>query len=180
MDNGIGYLHVRRIRDDLIPRLDKAVAELKNARGLIIDVRGNSGGGFDAERAERNFSLTDRAEPARPRYQGPIALLLDSWCISAGEGWASWFIAEKRARTFGQTTAGASSGKRTCTLTNGFYTVTFPIKPYAGFLDRWIERRGLEPDVPVRQNARDLAFGRDTVLEAAKSYLLSLQGKNPG
>lgn len=69
-------------------------------------------------------------------------------------------------------TAGASSRKKTCTLKNGLYTVTFPVKAYTGFLDRPIERRGLEPDVPLRQNARDLAAGRDTVLEAAKRYLL--------
>ena len=43
---------------------------------------------------------------------------------------------------------------------------------YRGFLDRPIERRGLEPDVPVRQSARDLAAGRDTVLEAARRFLL--------
>ena len=30
-----------------------------------------------------------------------LALLIDERCISAGEGWASWFIANKRARTFG-------------------------------------------------------------------------------
>jgi C-terminal processing protease CtpA/Prc len=177
LDGDIGYIHVRRIREDLIPKLDKAVVELKNARGLIIDVRGNSGGGFDNRRAERNFELNDREEPERPRFKGPMALLLDSWCISAGEGWASWFIAEKRARTFGETTAGASSAKRTYTLTNGFYTVTFPVKPYSGFLNRWIERRGLEPDVPVRQKASDLAAGRDTVLEAARSYLVNLSVK---
>ena len=41
-----------------------------------------------------------------------------------------------------------------------------------GFLDRPIERRGLEPDVEVRQNAKDLAAGRDTVLAAASQYLM--------
>ena len=171
LEGDIGYIRVRRMTDDLIPKLDQAVAELKSAHGLIVDVRGNSGGYFDGARAERNFALNDRLEPERPRFKGPIALLLDSWCVSAGEGWASWFIANHRARTFGETTAGASSGKRTYTLANGFFTVTFPVKPYTGFLDRPIERRGLEPDVPVRQRASDLAVGRDTVLEAAKEYL---------
>ena len=173
LDKDIGYIYVRRLNDELIPKLDKAVSELKNARGLIIDVRGNSGGWFDADQAFRNFSAGDRIEPERPRYNGSIALLLDSRCISAGEGWGSWFIANRRARTFGETTAGASSGKRTYTLTNGFFTVTFPVKPYNGFLDRKIERRGLEPDVPLRQNACDLAAGRDTVLEAAKKHLIN-------
>ena len=170
--SNIGYIYVRRIPGDLLERLDRAVGELKDARGLVIDVRGNSGGGFDAPRAHRNFALDDTEEPDRPRFRGPIALLIDSRCISAGEGWASWFVATKRACLFGEATAGASSRKRTYTLKNGLYTVTFPIKAYTGFLDRPIERRGLEPDVLVRPNARDLAAGRDTVLEAAKRYLI--------
>jgi C-terminal processing protease CtpA/Prc len=169
---GIGYIYVRRIQGDLLDRLDRAVGELKDARGLVIDVRGNSGGGFDAARAHRNFALDDKEEPDRPRFRGPVAVLIDSRCISAGEGWASWFVATKRARLFGEATAGASSRKRSYTLKNGLYTVTFPVKAYTGFLDRPIERRGLEPDVLVRPSARDLAAGRDTVLEAAKRHLL--------
>lgn len=100
-------------------------------------------------------------------------MLVDERCISAGEGWASWFVARKRARLFGATTAGASSAKKTYTLANGKYKVTFPIKPYAGFLDRPIERQGIEPDVPVAVTAADIAAKRDTVLEAARQYLAS-------
>ena len=172
LDGNVGYIYVRRIGGDLIEKLDAAVGELKDARGLVVDVRGNSGGGFDAGRSHRNFALDDGEEPERPRFKGPMALVIDARCISAGEGWASWFIAKRRARVFGETTAGASSRKRTYTLKNGFYRVTFPVKAYRGSLDRPIERRGLEPDVPLRQNAQHLAAGRDTVLEAAKRYLL--------
>jgi carboxyl-terminal processing protease len=173
LEDDIGYIYVRRIRGDLIEKLDQAVGELKDARGVIVDVRGNSGGGFDASRAHRNFAPDDSEEPDRPRFQGPIALLIDARCISAGEGWASWFIAKRRARVFGEATAGASARKTIYTLTNGLFKVRYPVKAYKGSLDRPIERRGLEPDVPVRQSARDLAAGRDTVLEAAKRYLLA-------
>ncbi|MHC4715295.1 MAG: carboxypeptidase-like regulatory domain-containing protein, partial [Planctomycetota bacterium] len=103
-------------------------------------------------------------------------MLVDARCISAGEGWASWFVANKRARLFGEATAGASSRKTTYTLKNGLYKVRFPVKAYKGFLDRPIERRGLEPDVPIRQRAADLAAGRDTVLEAARSFLVDAAG----
>jgi C-terminal processing protease CtpA/Prc len=171
LDDGIGYVYVRRIGNDLIDQLDRAVAELKDAKALIVDVRGNSGGGFDAERSFRNFDPEDKAEPNRPRFAGPMAVLIDPRCISAGEGWTSWFVAKKRARFFGEATAGASSRKRQHLLKNGLYTVTIPVKAYTGFLDRPIERRGLEPDEPVKQSAADLAQGRDTVLEAAKKYL---------
>jgi C-terminal processing protease CtpA/Prc len=171
LDDRTGYIYVRRIGGDLVVQLDRAVGALKGAQGLVIDVRGNSGGGFDAERSFRNFDPEDAAEPERPRFAGPLAVLIDARCISAGEGWTSWFVARRRARLFGETTAGASSRKRQYVLSNGLYTVTFPVKAYAGFLDRPIERRGLEPDEPVRQNALDLAAGRDTVLEAARDYL---------
>ena len=176
----IGYIYVRRIREDLIPSLDRAVGRLAGARGLIVDVRGNSGGGFDGRRAHRNFAPDDPAEPKRPRFTGSMALLIDARCISAGEGWGSWFIAKKRARAFGTATAGASARKQIHTLKNGLYRVRFPVKAYRGYLDRLIERRGLEPDVPLRQTAADLAAGRDTVLQAARKYLLNAKGTTRG
>lgn len=170
LKNGPGYLQVRRMRQGLEVSLDQAIASLGNIKGLILDVRGNSGGGFDAATAFQNFDPS--VDSKRPRFKGPIALLIDERCISAGEGWASWFVAKKRARTFGTTTAGASSRKAAYTLTNGLYKVEVPVKAYTGFLDRPIERRGLEPDVEVRCSAVDIANGRDTVAEAATEWLL--------
>jgi carboxyl-terminal processing protease len=173
LDNDIGYIRVRRLKADLPKQLDKAVAKLSDTRGLILDVRGNSGGGIDPGASVRNFNLDDGLEPLRPRYTGPIALLLDEWCISAGEGWASWFIAHHRARTFGSTTSGASSAKTTYTVADGLYRVMVPTRFRSGSLNRPIERQGLEPDVPVRPRAADLAAGKDTILEAARRYLLA-------
>jgi C-terminal processing protease CtpA/Prc len=177
LGDGVGYVFVRRIKGDLPESLDKALAALGDIRSLVIDVRGNSGGGFDAARAIRNFAADDPEEPQRPRFKGPIALLIDDRCISAGEGWASWFIATRRAKLFGSATAGASSRNVNYTLTNGLYSVVVPVKAYTGSLDRPIECRGLEPDVPVRCNAKDLAAGKDTVLETAKQYLLEVSAK---
>jgi C-terminal processing protease CtpA/Prc len=177
LGDGVGYVFVRRIKGDLPESIDKALAALGDIRSLVIDVRGNSGGGYDAARAVRNFAADDPEEPQRPRFKGPIALLIDERCISAGEGWASWFVATRRAKLFGSATAGASSRKVDYTLTNGLYSVVVPVKAYTGSLDRPIERRGLEPDVPVRCNAKDLAAGKDTVLETAKQYLLEVSAK---
>jgi C-terminal processing protease CtpA/Prc len=173
LKDGIGYIHVRRIRPGLEVALDQALTALGDVKGLILDVRGNSGGGFDPKTAFRNFdpSPGETAGPPRPHYNGPIALLIDERCISAGEGWASWFVAKKRAKSFGTATAGASARKETYTLSNGMYRVEVPVKAYTGFLDRPIERRGLEPDVEVRCTARDLSRGRDTVVETAAAWL---------
>jgi C-terminal processing protease CtpA/Prc len=173
LNQDVGYIYVRRINENLIDGLDRALRLLGSCKAIIIDVRGNSGGGFDADRSFRNFDLDDKEEPDRPRFKGKIALLLDERTISAAEGWASWFIAKKRAKTFGSTTSGASSRKDEYTLTNGLYKVIVPVKAYDGFLDRPIERRGLEPDIPVRVNAKDLTHGKDTVLETAKKWLMT-------
>ena len=171
LGDGIGYIYVRRIKPDLPQALDAALKQLGEIKGLILDVRGNSGGGFDLREAVANFVLDDdSAAPDRPRYKGPIALLIDERCISAGEGWASWFVTAKRAKLFGSTTAGAPRARTPTRSTNGLYKVVVPIKAYTGSLDRPIERRGLEPDVPVRCTAADLAAGKDTVLDAARQY----------
>ncbi|MGI9519845.1 MAG: S41 family peptidase, partial [Pirellulaceae bacterium] len=171
LDDETGYIYVRRIRDDLIEQLDAAVADLQECRGLVIDVRGNSGGGFDSKRSFRNFDPDDPEEAERPRFAGPIAVLIDSRCISAGEGWASWFEANDRATFFGAATAGASAGKQTIDVLDGAFRVRFSVKAYRGFLERPIEPRGIEPDVPVKQTASDLAEGTDTVLNAARNHL---------
>ena len=48
-----------------------------------------------------------------------------------------------------------------------------PVKAYTGYLDQPIELKGLEPDVAVRPNAKDLAAGKDTVLETGRKWLLT-------
>ena len=168
----IGLIYVRRIKGDLIPKLDAAVSDLAVAKGLIIDVRGNSGGGFDSVRAHVNFAPDLSRDPERPRFLGPLAVLIDSRCISAGEGWASWFLANQRAKFYGSATAGASARKTTYELKNKLFKVTFPVKPYKGYLDRIIERRGLEPHQMVRLSAADVQKRRDSVMEAAREDLL--------
>ena len=168
---GVGYVYVRRTGPNLIPDLDAAVRNLGPIRGLVIDVRGNSGGGFDADAAFANFDPTETRWPDRPRYAGPVAVLTDARTISAGEGWTSWFVAHHRARLFGATTAGASSRKEEYALPDGRFKVVVPVKLYTGFLDRPIERDGLVPDEPVSCTAADLAAGRDTVVDAAVRWL---------
>ena len=85
----MGYIYVRRIRNGLEDSLDRAVKELAGVKGLIVDVRGNTGGGFDAARALRNFDAEDKAEPGRPRFGGTMAVLIDParrMTIQRGDG----------------------------------------------------------------------------------------------
>jgi hypothetical protein len=107
--------------------------------------------------------------------------LIDERCVGVAEDWASWFVAKGLARTFGSATAGAPVGltprREHYVLTNRLYRVTFPANRPTNFLDRSIEGCGLEPDVPVRCSARDLANGRDAVLDAAVKWLATSNPK---
>ena len=100
----------------------RAVAEFirAGAKGIVIDVRGNFGGadklvplmmGFlvDARQhyehvayyndATRHFERQDDGtlwvNPRSPQFAGPIAVLVDEWCISSCEGFA--LVARRRA-----------------------------------------------------------------------------------
>jgi len=44
LEGGIGYLRLEQMRDDLVPHLRIAMKSFRDTRGLIVDVRGNSGG----------------------------------------------------------------------------------------------------------------------------------------
>ena len=170
----IGYIYVRRVRQGLEVALDQAFNALGELKGLILDVRGNSGGGFDTATAFRNFDLTPPAgtAPHRPLYRGPIAMLIDERCISAGEGWASWFVAQQTGpAVWHDDRREPRARKEEYVLKNGLYKIVVPVKAYTGFLDRPIERRGLEPDVELRPSAQDISRGKDTVAEAAIQWL---------
>lgn len=52
LDSGIGYVHIRRCKDTLPAEVQEALDGIRAAgqcAGIIIDFRGNSGGGFDHE-----------------------------------------------------------------------------------------------------------------------------------
>ena len=44
LEGEIGYLRLEQMRDDLVPHLRMAMKSFRDTRGLIVDVRGNSGG----------------------------------------------------------------------------------------------------------------------------------------
>lgn len=52
----IGYLRITRFDDGAAPLIDQAMSELKDTDGLIIDVRGNSGGNLSSARLVSYFS----------------------------------------------------------------------------------------------------------------------------
>ena len=128
LEGGFGYIYLRRCRGEVVEQMDAALAALGEVPGLILDFRGNGGGGFDHDAllgrfvpAGQELSFAKRIPSAGPRnYGGPVVVLADATTVSAGETGSGMFKEEGRALMLGDSaTAGMSSSKETVELPSG-------------------------------------------------------------
>ncbi|MHC4380920.1 MAG: S41 family peptidase, partial [Planctomycetota bacterium] len=47
LPSGYGYIYLRRCKSDIAEEVEEALFKLRDAKGIILDFRGNSGGSFD-------------------------------------------------------------------------------------------------------------------------------------
>lgn len=120
---GIGYLAITTFQESTPHEVDAALVALgKETRALVLDLRGNSGGSFEAaiDTARRflpsgTIVTTLTSDPQeRTVYQSrnpaavslPLIVLIDGDTASAAEVLAGALKENKRARLLGQTTFG--------------------------------------------------------------------------
>jgi carboxyl-terminal processing protease len=104
LEGEVGYLPLRRFNEGAARDVERAMAELqaRGARGIVLDLRGNGGGGLEAairvselflERGQIIATVRQRGEPraaylarraARPST-APLAVLVDGFSASASE-----------------------------------------------------------------------------------------------
>lgn len=187
LDDGAGYIVIRSFVDDAVAeRFDQALAELRDAPGLILDVRYNGGGDtavarpimgrFISEpkpyclmrrREGRGLSpfWTEMVEPSGPfTYTRPVVVLANHWSGSMAEGFPLGMRGLGRATVVG-------------TQTMGLGAAVFPIR---------LDRTGVEaqysaelvydvqgrPRWPVRPDV-EVPEGQD-ILAAGQRALASL------
>jgi peptidase S41-like protein len=161
LDSGVLYVYLRRVDQSVAPGFAQAMVRHPDARGCIVDLRGNGGGGYDQALVSKLSEL--------PR---PVAVIIDAGCVSAGETLARDLAREANARLFGSRTAGSSSSKRTWTFPSGIASVRMSTK------SRWrndgepIEYNGIEPDVPGEALPEDVVAGMNTGILRAEAYIL--------
>jgi hypothetical protein len=179
---GFGYLHVRRCKEDLPERVDQALAAIGEVPGMILDFRGNGGGGFDHQALFGRFlpkgtkwQVGSGYASAGPNpYGGPLVVLLDAACRSAGETGAGQFLEDGRALGLGESpTAGMSSSKATIELPSGLFALYVSVRSnkarFAG--GQGIEGFGVAPHRTVAFDPQDLAAGQDTLILCAEAAL---------
>jgi carboxyl-terminal processing protease len=173
---------------------DAAVDELRDADGIVLDLRGNPGGVgamamgiaghfMDEARSlgamrtrdtELRFVVNPRRVDTHGRtvapYAGPVAILTDALSMSTTEIFAAGMQQAGRARVFGGTTAGQALPSYPRPLPSGDVLV----HAFASFAmpdGAPVEGRGVVPDVAAPPTRAELLAGRDPALEAAKRWI---------
>lgn len=149
-------MYLRRVDEGVA----QALAKAPDAKGWIVDLRGNAGGGYDDALLAQVKAVTR-----------PVAVILDAGCISAGETLARDFVKLTGARLFGATSAGSSTSKREWTFPSGIATLRFSTRSRAGPGDAPIEFHGVAPDEPVEAVPEELQAGRNSEILRAEAFL---------
>jgi carboxyl-terminal processing protease len=175
--------------DMIVPRFGEAIRDCGHCPGIIIDLRGNPGGigamamgmaGFLISQPDQKLgTMYMRTLPIRfvifPRpevYSGPVAILVDGFTASTSEIFAGGLQDLKRARTFGERTAGAALPSQIERLPNGD-GFQYAMANYISESGLQLEGHGVTPDVVVPLDRKALAEGRDAVVEAAIKWFQS-------
>ncbi len=176
------------------PEIDRSFFAARDARGLIIDLRGNPGGVVgmiggvaghltdsvvnlgtmrgrgSTLRLNTNPRLVDGAGVRRGIFRGPVAILVDEQSASASEFFAAGLQAIGRARVFGDASAGQALPAAMQRLPSGD-VLMYPIADHETPNGGRVEGVGVVPDVPAPLTRRALRDGRDPALDAARAWL---------
>jgi carboxyl-terminal processing protease len=185
-EDGIAYLRFNTFALPVMKSYRRLIKTMQPTDGLIIDLRGNSGGislmaagmcGWLAKRQSslgsmklRNSEEQLTVYPQSDVFRGPIAVLIDGASASTSEIMAGGLRGIKRARVFGQVSAGAALPSLFKQLPTGdlFQYAVGDFKTPDGQV---IEGGGIVPDEVVALTREDCAAQRDSVVAAARAWL---------
>ncbi len=189
---GIGYIRIMLFSSRTVEELEDAIKELE-AQGMsrmILDLRGNGGGLFDASIDVASMFLNsgvivyqvekgakEQAYEVRGRSGSTeleMVLLVDGGTASASEIVAGALQDQGRATLIGQRTYGKGSVQSVYDLSDGS-SVHVTSAEWLTPNRRQINGAGLSPDLEVALTDEDHSQGRDPQLERAVEYLLNGQ-----
>jgi hypothetical protein len=190
---GFGYVAIgtlaadRKTTDDMLTAYDT----LLDGKGLIIDLRANSGGSelvaqqFVGRLVAKPLAYasnqfrggtayddlltlgTRQVAPGKGiAYQGQVVGLIGPGCVSSGEGFALMLAALPKGTPVGQATRGASGNPRPVLLPNGV-TVNYSTWVPLQLNGKPFEGTGIAPDTRIDDDARGTK-GLQAAIEALK------------
>ncbi|MGQ0766628.1 MAG: S41 family peptidase [Gemmatimonadota bacterium] len=198
----VGLISFNTWMTPLLPHMIRAMGDLGDCSGIVIDLRGNTGGvgalvmgvsGFFVDREHLLGTLFARKATLRlvanPRrfdsrgqpvriHNGPLAILVDRMSISTSEIFAAAMQELGRARVFGDTTPGQALPATLSRLPNDdvLMHVIADFKSASGVR---LEGRGVIPDAVIPADKASLAADRDGALLAAVDWIRSRVALTP-
>ena len=182
-DNGIGYIRLNTLQPQFADQISLAIKSMGNVRGIIFDLRGNSGGEIEEI---PNLFLTERTllylkrsrsgetkvyfDPAEDAFKGPLVLLIDPLSGSASELFAACLQGIGRAVVVGERSPGSVLEMDKKIFLNGAILM-YPVAQLATPDGIVLEGHGVVPDIEVGLDRNMLLKGIDSQIESAIKYL---------
>lgn len=186
IDGSIGYIWISQFDDSLESDLENILKSMADTKGIVIDLRGNSGGFFSAvdwlaeqlitektvfyQMKFRNRTVNNRISPTKNGYKGQVVVLIDALSTSASEAFAAGIQEIGRGAVIGDRSPGFILGCKWKELSNGavfMHTVAQILSPNGKLL----EGHGVIPDVEIALDAIQLKKGEDSQLNEAVKYI---------
>jgi hypothetical protein len=197
--NNIGFIAIFGWDDSKIPaECGEALEQMRDTRGLIVDVRLNGGGGeplaeqFAGRFLEKEFvyaysqfrngpghtNLTEKYErkvaPHGPwRYNRPVILLIGQKCMSSNESFIGMMTGDPEVTTMGDHTCGSSGNPEIVHLP---LDITVSVPQWIDYLPDGapLDERGFQPQIPFTPAPGAFEGDRDDLLTAALARLSQL------
>jgi len=195
LDNNIGYIKIsvfgESTTSDLHDQLGAIMAQ--NPKGLIIDLRDNTGGYLDAAITIASEFIPSGVivyeqygDGTKTPYEAisgglvtnpdlPLVVLVNGYSASASEILAGAIQDTGRGKLLGETTYGKGSVQTWTPLSDNEGAVRVTIARWLTPNGRTIDKKGLTPDIEVKMTTDDYTAGLDPQLDAAVQLLLNPQ-----
>jgi carboxyl-terminal processing protease len=197
LSDSIGYFHFRGFNrlEETRAAIDEIIREFKDAKAIVVDVRGN-GGGDDrvgkliadrfADRKRLYMKTAIRNGPGHDdftpwkywyvepdgsaQFTKPVILLTHRFSVSAAENFALAMRVLPHVTVVGDATSGVFADVYGDRLPNGWrFSVSF--KLFVDQSDRCWEGIGVPSDIRQTNSKEDIEQGRDRVLDLAVSLI---------
>lgn len=189
LNNGFLYLKMPSFGKQSVNLLRKKLEEYSDTRGLVFDLRSNTGGSsyykrvavghFFPDNIEMGTYVTRKGKEIEEEsvdflafnYDKPMVILVNSISLSAAEIFTHILQFHHRATVIGQKTAGAVLTAQTFNLPDGG-EIMVPKNDYIGLNGERLEGAGVVPDIELPEATLDeLRAGKDRDLEIALEIL---------
>lgn len=188
LQSGVGYIRLTLWKSPIRKQFKKALDGLKDAPGMVIDIRGNPGGeaeevvkiasyffdghvpfGKFVKRSGRALYL--RTDDHEQVYKGPVAILVNEGSGSGSELFAGVMQESGRALIVGRTSCGCVLGISSFKKVKGGGELAVSEFGYDSPRGKTFEGTGVVPDKAVELKLADLQQQRDATLNEAEQVL---------